>query len=313
MNGDGIVSTSTQWRGAVGRSTAPVETYLFSTIAVIAIVAFAVGGGAPPLAAQAVVLAVLVAVFGLPHGALDPLIARRIGLWRGSVSFAIFNLGYLVAVAAVVVLWMLAPGPSLVLFLAVSAVHFGADWNADRAVWLRVVAGVALLSLPSLSHRDEVAGLYETLAPGAGFAIAAAQFWIAPLALVGMLIGAVLAARRGRPWESVELTLAAVLALVAPPLVFFAIYFCALHSVRHLREGFAAESPGRLTVGITVLYTIVPILAAVGVLFAVSRGASFDARLLQIVFIGLAGLTVPHMILVALDARHSTRTSSVLV
>ena len=299
-------------RATVARPVAPVETYFFAAIALTAIVAFAVGGAAPPLATQVVVLAVLAAVLGLPHGALDPLIARRIGLWRGPLSFAAFNLGYLGAVAVVVVLWMLAPGASLVVFLTVSAVHFGADWNADRALWLRIVAGIALLSLPSLTHRDEVAGLYDTLAPGSGAAIAGAQFWIAPLALAGMLVGAVLAARRRRSWESIELTLAAALALVAPPLVFFAIYFCALHSARHLREGFAAESRGRLTVGITALYTIVPILAAAGVLFAASRGASLDASLLQIVFIGLAGLTVPHMILVALDARHSTRTRPVL-
>jgi Brp/Blh family beta-carotene 15,15'-monooxygenase len=304
---------STTRRRPVGRSAAPVETYLFSTIALVAIVAFAVGGAAPPLAAQAVVLAALVAVLGLPHGALDPLIARRIGLWRGPVSFAVFNLGYLGAVAVVVVLWMLAPGLSLVVFLTVSAVHFGGDWNADRALWLRIVAGIALLCLPSLAHQNEVASLYNTLAPGAGSAIAGAQLWIAPFALAGTLVGASLAARRGRPWESIELTLAAALALIAPPLVFFAIYFCALHSARHLREGFAAENRGRLTVGIAVLYTIVPILAAAGVLYAAGRGPSLDATLLQIVFIGLAGLTVPHMILVALDARHSTRTGSVLV
>jgi Brp/Blh family beta-carotene 15,15'-monooxygenase len=304
------MSTVTKRRGTVGRSAAPVETYLFSTIAIAAIVAFAVGSAAPPLAAQALVLAALVAILGLPHGALDPLIARRIGLWQGAVSFAVFNLSYLGAVAVVVVLWMLAPGPSLVVFLTVSAIHFGGDWNADRALWLRIVAGVALLSLPSLAHQDEVAGLYDTLAPGAGSAIAAAQFWIAPVVLMGMLVGAVLAARRGRPWESVELIFAAALALIAPPLVFFAIYFCALHSARHLRKGFAAEKRGRITVGIAVLYTVVPILAAAGILFASSRAPSFDANLLQIIFIGLAGLTVPHMILVALDARHSTRTSA---
>jgi Brp/Blh family beta-carotene 15,15'-monooxygenase len=301
------VSTSTQPLRAVGRSNAPIETYLFSAIAIVAIVVFAVGSIAPPLAAQTVVLAALVAVLGLPHGALDPLIARRIGLWRGPLSFAVFNLGYLGAVAVVVVLWILAPGPSLVVFLAVSAVHFGADWNVDRARWLRVVAGIALLSLPSLSHQSEVTSLYDTLAPGSGAAIAGAQFWIAPLALAGMLVGAVLASRRGRSWESVELVLAAGLALVAPPLVFFAIYFCALHSARHLREGFAAESRGRLTVGIALIYTIVPILAAAGFLFASSQSAALDAQLLQVVFIGLAGLTVPHMILVALDARNVNR------
>ena len=40
------------------------------------------------------------------------------------------------------------------------------------------------------------------------------------------------------------LVLAATLAFVAPPLVFFVLYFCALHSARHLRHGFAVEGNG---------------------------------------------------------------------
>lgn len=288
----------------------PLETYLFCGFALVAVAVFLTPAVAPPLQAQVIVLGVLAAVLGLPHGALDPLIARRLGLWKGPAGFAVFNLAYLGAVVAVVLLWLLNPIASLVVFLAVSAVHFGADWNGDRPVWLRITAGVGLLSLPSLGHRAEVSGLYETLAPGGGEAISTVQFWIAPVALVGMLIGAGLAIRR-RPNESVELVLAALLAVVAPPLVFFAIYFCALHSVRHLRSGFRAESRGRLTALIVVLYTAVPILGAVAVLLvslSVGPVVAVDDRLLQVVFIGLAGLTVPHMILVGLESRRSTRS-----
>jgi hypothetical protein len=35
-----------------------------------------------------VILALLVAVVGLPHGALDPLVARKAGLWRNSSGLA---------------------------------------------------------------------------------------------------------------------------------------------------------------------------------------------------------------------------------
>ncbi|WP_309615067.1 Brp/Blh family beta-carotene 15,15'-dioxygenase [Salinibacterium sp.] len=280
---------------------APVETYLFVGVALLAIGVFASGIQAS-LQAQVIVLGVLAAVLGLPHGALDPLIARRLGLWRGAVGFAVFNLAYLGAVVVVVLLWLLNPIASLVAFLAVSAVHFGADWNGDRPAWLRITAGVGLLSLPALGHRVEVAGLYETLAPGGGEAISTVQFFFAPLALAGMLVGAVLAVRR-RPNEAVELVVVALLAIVAPPLVFFVVYFCALHSVRHLRAGFRAETRGRLTVTIVVLYTVVPILAAVAFLLSGGPAMAMDDRLLQIIFIGLAGLTVPHMVLVALEVR----------
>ncbi len=289
---------------------APIETFLFSGIAVLAILVFGLGVATPPLSVQIVVLAVLAAVLGLPHGALDPLIARRAGLWRTAPGFAIFNLGYSAIVVAVAGIWIVAPGPSLVAFLVVSGAHFGSDWNADRPFWLRVIVGMGLLSLPAFAHQEEVGGLYETLAPGSGAVIASVQAGIAPALMAGMLVAAILAVRSRRLHEAVELVLAGLLALAAPALIFFAIYFCALHSARHLREGFRAErGGGRFAVFITVVYTVVPILA-VGVLLALGApsGAALDAQVLQLVFIGLAGLTVPHMILVSYAAAKERRS-----
>lgn len=286
----------------------PRETALFSVFALTAIVWFGFGLAAPPLGVQVVVLGLLVAVLGLPHGALDPLIARRLGLWSTPLGFAGFNLAYIGVVAAVVGLWLVLPLLSLVAFLLVSAAHFGSDWNASRPLWMRLATGMALLSLPALGHRAEVSVLYEILAPGAA-AVADVQAFIAPALLLGML-GAAVIAFRARPHETVEIMLAAGLALVAPPLVFFAIYFCALHSARHLREGFAAErGGGRFAATIAVVYTVVPIAAAGLFVWGLSAGASLDAAITQLIFIGLAGLTVPHMALVALDERFARRAA----
>lgn len=280
------------------------ETLLFAAAAVLAIVWFGSGIAAPPLTAQVLVLGGLAAVLGLPHGALDPLIARRIGMWRSAPGFATFNLVYLASVAGVIGLWLLAPVPSLVVFLVISAAHFGSDWNTRSPWWMRVTTGVSLLSLPAVGHTTEVAALYETLASGGG-AVASAQAVTGVVALVGMTVAAVVAAR-SRVSDGVEIILVAALALVAPPLVFFAIYFCALHSARHLREGFREErGAGRVAIAVTIVYTVVPIVA-VAVFLAVGQiGPAFDAALLRIVFIGLAGLTVPHMILVALSERRA--------
>lgn len=285
----------------------PVETGLFTVFALTAIVWFGFGLAAPPLGLQVVVLGVLVAVLGLPHGALDPLIARRLGLWSTPWGLAGFNVAYLAVVAAVVGLWFLFPVASLVAFLLVSAAHFGSDWNGSRSLWLRLITGIGLLSLPALGHRAEVAELYEILAPG-GTAVADVQALIAPFAVIGMLVAAVIAFR-SRPHEAVEIVLAASLAFVAPPLVFFAIYFCALHSARHLREGYAVErGGGRFAAAIAVIYTLVPILMGALFVIAVSGGASLDASLTRLIFIGLAGLTVPHMALVALSERRARTT-----
>ena len=288
------------------------ETVLFSVAAIVAILGIVLRMPAPPLPVQAAVLGVLVATLGLPHGALDPLIARRAGLWRTPLGFAGFNLGYLAIVLLVVGVWLLAPTASLIGFLVVSGIHFGADWNGGRSVMLRSLTGVGLLTLPAFAHHDEVAGIYRTLAGTGGGVVADVQSSLGPLAIVAMLIGAALALRR-RPTDALEILLATTLALVAPPLIFFALYFCALHSARHLRHGFAEErGSGRLAVLITVAYTVVPI-AAVGILTAVfvgdfaPGGSLAGGWIIRLVFIGLAALTVPHMMVIAVGELRARR------
>lgn len=290
------------------RSSLTFETVLFSVGAILVILAIALRLPTPPVGVQVAVLGILVAVLGIPHGALDPLIARRAGLWSSARGFVLFNVGYIAIVGVVVAVWLVAPTASLVVFLVVSGIHFGADWNTRRSIPLRAVTGLGLLTLPALAHHDDVSAIYGTLAGSGGMSVAAAQTWLGPFAVAAMLIGALVALRR-RPADALEITLAAALALIAPPLVFFAVYFCALHSARHLRTGFAAErAAGRLAVVITVVYTVVPVVASVilFVLFSNAPAGSVAVPsdvILRLVFIGLAALTVPHMVLIGLAER----------
>ena len=83
-----------------------------------------------------------------------------------------------------------------------------------------------------------------------------------------------------------------------PPLWGFAVYFCAIHSVRHLRAVVRALSPlgSRVwwqvaafsAVSIAAVLTAVPWLATV----------DLDSGLIRATFIGLAALTVPHVLLI---------------
>ncbi|KFF60761.1 hypothetical protein JF66_02345 [Cryobacterium sp. MLB-32] len=301
------MTATTQRTRTLDRRHVPVETLAFSGVALIVLAVIGLGLPLPPLPVQIAAMGLLVAFLGLPHGALDPMIARRAGLWRTPVGFLTFNLIYIAVVIAVVALWLIAPPLSLIAFLVVSAMHFGSDWNTGRPAWLRFLSGFGLLTVPAMAHHDDVSAAYTVLAGAGGGAIADVQAWLGPLALAGMLAGAVIAARR-HPHESVEIILAGALALVAPPLVFFTVYFCSLHSFRHLKAGFRAErGGGRLPVIITVVYTAVPLLVAGLVLFTVSPGSSPDASVLQVVFIGLAGLTVPHMMVVTYENVHRNR------
>ncbi len=300
------------------RSTLTFETVLFSVGAILVILFTLLRLPSPPVGVQAAVLGILVAVLGIPHGALDPLIARRAGIWTSVRGFALFNLGYVALVGLVVAVWLVAPTASLIVFLVVSGIHFGADWNTRRGIPLRTLTGLGLLTLPAFAHHADVSAIYGTLAGSGGMSVAAAQTWLGPFAIVAMIVGAVIALRT-RPTDAVEIALAGTLALVAPPLVFFAVYFCALHSARHLRTGFVAErGAGRLRTVITVVYTVVPVGASV-ILFAVFSGAAAgdvappSDLILRLVFIGLAALTVPHMVLVAIAERERPRRTDTRV
>lgn len=286
------------------RPRIPFETRLFLPLALLTALAFLLADPEPPLVVQIAAIAILAAVLGMPHGALDPLIARRLGLWRTPLTFAAFNLAYVGVAAAVVALWLVAPVPSLVAFLLISAAHFGSDWNRGRPLALRFLTGAALLSLPSLRDQDAVADLYVTLAGDGAGAVAAAQAALGPVLLVGLAVAAVIAARRA-PHEAFELLGAAALALLAPPLMFFIVYFCALHSARHLREGFREEHGHgrRLTLLVVAAYTLAPLALAAAFLVGTAGTAALDEQLLRVVFIGLAALTVPHMALVTLGDR----------
>ena len=149
-----------------------------------------------------------------------------------------------------------------------------------------------------------MADLYVTLAGDGARAVAAAQAALGPVLLVGLAVAAVIAARRA-PHEAFELLGAAALALLAPPLMFFIVYFCALHSARHLREGFREEHGHgrRLTLLVVAAYTLAPLALAAAFLVGTAGTAALDEQLLRVVFIGLAALTVPHMALVTLGDR----------
>ncbi len=276
------------------------ETWLFLALGAFAVAAQALDGLALPSHALVAVLAVAVAVTGLPHGALDPWVAWRAGLWKGRWGWLAFNLAYVAIAAAVVAVWWLAPGPSLALFLALSAWHFAGDWRLHLPGWARAVAGLALLALPAWRWPAQVDAAFALLAGPEGSIIANWLGVAAPALAAGMAAVVLVALRRSRA-SAIELAAVAALALLLPPLVYFIVYFCALHSLRHLRlaaRGADTASRWRMA-GVALLYTLLTLVAAAAAWPWLATGASApDGDLLRLVFIGLAALTLPHMLVV---------------
>lgn len=281
-----------------------IETYLFSGLSFAAMAAIALHMPEPSSGIQILALAIGVALIGLPHGALDPLLARRAGLltdWRSAV---LFHAAYLAAAALVLGLWVFAPVLALLFFLIYSAHHFAGDW-LDKSFAARLALGASVLSLPAMFHVKPVADIYVLLSGDTAGAIATAQLWLAPIWL--LILGAAIAVFwwQRRFSHALELTVLAFGAMLLPPLIFFIIYFCTLHSPRHFLAIWRESSDRRRAAGIAAVYTMATLIIAIVAFFVFERPDDLIGSVQHIVFIGLAALTVPHMILTSiLESRH---------
>ena len=66
-------------------------------------------------------------LIGVPHGGLDGAVARRIGWPMSPWGWITFHLAYILIAIFVMAIWWLLPLSSLVAFLMISGLHFGAS------------------------------------------------------------------------------------------------------------------------------------------------------------------------------------------
>lgn len=209
-------------------------------------------------------------LFALPHGAVDHHVPRRLGR-RGGAAFVTL---YLAVVVGGLVAWALAPIATLVVFLVVAALHWGAGdaWYArfvhhrppfsgrfDAALFV-AARGALPVMLPALAHPAELARGADAIlgAVGGGSApVLAGTVRAAGLAGVAVLVAAaaVMAVRSGdrrsRPIDLGELALLALFFTVTPAVLAVGTYLLAWHAPRHVARLIAADpaqaalTPGR--------------------------------------------------------------------
>jgi Brp/Blh family beta-carotene 15,15'-monooxygenase len=269
-----------------------------------------------PLAAQLTLLAAAVVVFGLPHGALDLNLVR--GATSGSWTALAAAVGiYLMAAAAVLAVWILAPVAALSGFLLIAVIHFGLGDTEDLSgpqQGIEVVArggfaGIAPLVFHPATTRDLFALLVgpesaPTLSSALN-AISSPAAWLWGLCLAAALLWRVLQHRPGWMPACAELLLTTAVFAVFHPLAAFLLYFCFVHSVRHIADLGAARFPAngghavRWLLRESTPFTLATFLLAAIACFFFARTSAYDQTMIRTIFWGLSALTVPHMILTA--------------
>ena len=269
--------------------------------------------------ASAVVLAALVAVVGLPHGAADHRFARpRLEPLLGGAWLPVFLIGYVTVAVVMVCGWMVAPAVTILTFFLASAWHFGQEEprlpigpRFLRPVF-RFARGGLVIWTPLVFRGADVAAILALVAPGGSgpavdrvIGLLTIAAWIMlPLAAVAWALQIVVAGgRSGRMRQALLADSGLVASLVvlfavASPLVSFPAYFCGWHSARGLRRlrRELGESWPELAASLAPL--TVGAIALVGLAaWLVLGGAGWNETLVRATFIGLSAVAVPHLLL----------------
>jgi len=271
-----------------------------------------------------VVIALIALAIGIPHGALDHLVT----LPRSSAKkMALFILIY-VAVAVLAVVALLTWNVFGFIFVVVmSAVHFGIGdaafiseidrrsenpkrfqkyLYASAAGTLPVV--IPLVSEKSTSALEKVNPVLVNWHQGLNNDLLLWTMLLTAIALLRLV-------QKRRDGEAIDLVLLYLLAVTAPPLVAFAVYFGCWHAMRHtarltltLPSSQAAFTEGNYRRAfIKAVLPGTPALIGtfvVAALIVLLRGDSLDDQFLWVCLVVVWALTVPHMAVTArLDRR----------
>ncbi len=245
------------------------------------------------LAALAIVMA------GIPHGTLDVEIAAiRFGLSGGAKKLAIVA-AYGACALLMALLWWQIPELALTAFLVISIIHFSADWRGGIDPFLSMMVGWALIALPALSHPQAVAAIFEMLTGNQnGATIAALLACSAVPAVLGSLVFAFWCWQNGEPRNVADIGSCLVAALFLPPLIAFAVFFCGLHSPRHMVDALRETSGLSPIKKAAIIAAVTALSVGLGVAYFFGDHAStFNSAAIRSAFILLSTLTVPHFIL----------------
>mgnify|MGYP001401280681 FL=1 len=260
----------------------------------------------------------LILVIGVSHGSLDNLKGRKLLQIFRIYNFFIFYLSYILISLIVIFLWVIAPSISLVVFLVVASHHFGKEdtqfliiKNSYLNQLLFFLKGSLIVFTPMYFHFDETISIFKLLLiDNESFYeflnIIETNKILLYCIIVSTLSSIILFAKN---FEFKRFTIfldyfsILIINYYFSPLVAFTIYFCFLHSVRHSISLISELDNDNLTNGLKIftkkalpLTILTAIFCFLG-LYLLNNTYSLDSSILKIIFIGLASLTFPHILL----------------
>tara|TARA_Y100000992_G_scaffold229547_1_gene160875 strand:- start:385 stop:1323 length:939 start_codon:yes stop_codon:yes gene_type:complete len=267
----------------------------------------------------------LILSVGISHGALDNYKANKILKIYKINNKLVFYFSYISISILIIISWIFFSLITLLAFLLIASYHFGREdtsflikKNSSFDQFLYLVKGSLIIFSPLFFHTDETLKIFELLFINNSFLIFIKnEHWVINVCLIFNFLGYLYFVFRNNfdNFEILFLDLLLILLInfVFSPLLAFTIYFCFLHSIRHIISIVLELDEANFSNGIKLfIKKALPltIITAILYLLAVFFIANFDGlntAIMQVIFIGLASLTFPHILLEYLIEKNETK------
>ena len=267
----------------------------------------------------------LILTIGISHGALDHLKGQKILKVLKIDNSLLFYITYIIIGFLIIFLWFLFPTFTLVIFLIVASFHFGKEDSEflfkEKKIWYNLIyltKGLLIIIAPLIWHNKETIDIFLTLGADYSFIYHfenRIEFWnylgaLTYLIITGyMLFWLELGSGRNSKFEEdpsifmADFIPVILLNMAFTPIIAFTIYFCFIHSFKHSvslineldNENFRAGTK-KFIKKAAPLTIITGIMFLIGLVILTNYYVLNDA-ISKVIFIGLASLTFPHILL----------------
>jgi Brp/Blh family beta-carotene 15,15'-monooxygenase len=256
----------------------------------------------PEMETQLLIASFIISLAGLPHGAADAWLAQRVGIISSLKDLFTFLLSYTSIAISIIFAWMISPSISLALFLIISAWHFGDDERLGLSLVTRFCSGVIIVSSPLLLHNNEVLSLYEILIGNYANNVLDSQIILFIISCGYLIYNSIMSFNDMRTVRNISnIMLYVILSCIMTPILYFTIYFCCAHSFQHMSRIWDmtnTKNRSKFLVAVTLLTTLVIVFALVIYFWLIRSGINFEIVNIKVLFVGLAALAVPHILLI---------------
>jgi len=254
----------------------------------------------------------LIFFIGMPHGSFDGAVASLVG-FETKVKFIQFLILYLFLFSAVILFWLYFPLISLLIFLLMTISHFGlCDWTHLKIKKYKyrvsITYGMTVIFGIIFFNETQAFQIFEYLTNDKIYFFQKFIYIFYIITFLSIIYFIYLAIfEQELRIGLVEILILLIIFYIFDPLLSFAIYFCFFHTYKHLKNliinVYLFLPNKKFVIYSTIVFTLISWLGAIFIGLFLLQNFNIYESIIKVIFIGLAALTLPHMLLVDLIYR----------